>query len=86
MEMQRISSGKLCAIGYEPRTRTLRVEFADGSNIDFAGVWDEVWRRLSTTSSAWSYYRDSIEEEFTGRRTVADVQKKPNPRELLNTD
>ena len=52
MEMQRISSGKLCAIGYEPRTRTLRVEFADGSNIDFAGVWDEVWRRLSTTSSA----------------------------------
>lgn len=83
MEMKRISSGKLCAIGYEPRTRTLRVEFTDGSTIDYAGVGDEVWRRLSTSGSAWSYYRDNIEEEFTGRRAAAEVQKKSNPLDEL---
>ena len=83
MEMKRISSGKLCAIGYEPRERTLRVELNDGSVIDYAGVGDEVWRRLSTSGSAWSYYRDNIEEEFSGRKAAANSQKKANPLDEL---
>ncbi|WP_211453926.1 KTSC domain-containing protein [Collimonas antrihumi] len=84
MEMKRINAGKLRAIGYEPRERTLRVEFEDGSIIDYSGVGNEVWRRLSTTGSAWSYYRDNIEEEFTGRRGVARTEKKPdNPLDEL---
>lgn len=68
MEMKKINAGKLRAIGYDPRERILRVEFDDGSAIDYSGVGTEVWRRLSTSGSAWSYYRDNIEEEFTGRR------------------
>lgn len=68
MEMKKINAGKLRAIGYDPRERMLRVEFDDGSAIDYAGVGTEVWRKLSTSGSAWSYYRDNIEEEFTGRR------------------
>jgi hypothetical protein len=84
MEMKHINAGKLRAIGYEPRERTLRVEFDDGSAIDYAGVGTEVWRRLSTSGSAWSYYRDNIEEEFSGRRGVARTQeKKPNPLDAL---
>ncbi|MBI3283542.1 MAG: KTSC domain-containing protein [Burkholderiales bacterium] len=77
MEMKRINAGKLRAIGYEPRERVLRVEFEDGSAIDYAGVGQEVWRRLSTSGAAWSYYRDNIEEEFTGRRGVARAQTRP---------
>lgn len=68
MEMKHINAGKLRAIGYDPRERMLRVEFDDGSAIDYSGVGQEVWRRLSTSGSAWSYYRDNIEEEFSGRR------------------
>lgn len=83
MEMKRINAGKLRAIGYDPRERTLRVELDDGSAIDYAGVGTEVWRRLSTSASAWSYYRDNIEEEFSGRRGVARTEKKPNPLEEL---
>jgi KTSC domain-containing protein len=82
MEMKRISSGKLRAIGYEPRERTLRVELADGSVIDYAGVGDEIWRRLSSSGSPWSYYRDNIEEEFSGRRSSAEGQK-TNPLDDL---
>ena len=67
MEMKKINAGKLRAIGYEPRERILRVEFDDGRAIDYSGVGAEVWRRLSTSGSAWSYYRDNIEEEFSGR-------------------
>ena len=84
MEMKRINAGKLRAIGYEPRERTLRVELDDGSVIDYSGVGNEVWRRLSTSASAWSYYRDNIEEEFTGRRGAAPrSQAKSNPLDDL---
>lgn len=83
MEMKRINSGKLRAIGYEARERTLRVEFDDGSVIDYAGVGDEIWRRLSGSASAWSYYRDNIEEEFSGRRAAATPRMKSNPLDDL---
>lgn len=76
MEMKSINAGKLRAIGYDPRERILRVEFDDGSAIDYSGVGAETWRRLSTSGSAWSYYRDNIEEEFTGRRGNVRTQGK----------
>jgi hypothetical protein len=68
MEMKRINAGKLRAIGYDTRERILRVEFEDGTAIDYSGVGAEIWQKLSTSGSAWSYYRDNIEEEFSGRR------------------
>lgn len=77
MEMKRINAGKLRAIGYDARERKLRVEFDDGSAIDYSGVGQEVWRRLSTSGAAWSFYRDNIEEEFTGRRGVAGKPARP---------
>ncbi|HEX8786535.1 MAG TPA: KTSC domain-containing protein [Telluria sp.] len=99
MEMKKINAGKLRAIGYDARERVLRVEFDDGSAIDYSGVGSEVWRRLSTSGSAWSFYRDNIEEEFAGKRGRAvvdskraeldalfggaEVPKKPNPLDQL---
>lgn len=84
MEMKRISSGRLRAIGYAPRDRLLRVELDDGSLIEYAGVGEETWRRLSGSAAAWSYYRDNIEEVFTGRKAVAaTAPKKANPLDEL---
>lgn len=83
MEMKRISSGKLRAIGYDRQARTLRVELDDGSAIEYAGVGEEIWRRLSGSGSAWSYYRDNIEEDFAGRRVAANAAEKSNPLDEL---
>lgn len=83
MEMKRISSGKLRAIGYDRQARTLRVELDDGSAIEYAGVGEEIWRRLSGSSAAWSYYRDNIEEEFSGHRVAANAAEKSNPLDEL---
>lgn len=83
MEMRRISSGKLRAVGYDRQARTLRVELDDGSTIEYAGVGEETWRRLSGSSSAWSYYRDNIEEDFSGRRVAANPAEKSNPLDEL---
>jgi hypothetical protein len=99
MDMKRINAGKLRAIGYDARERILRVEFDDGSAIDYSGVGSEVWRRFSTSGAAWSFYRDNIEEEFAGKRGRAAVAnqraeldalfggaeapRKPNPLDAL---
>lgn len=76
MDMKRINAGKLRAIGYDARERILRVEFDDGSAIDYSGVGSEVWRRFSTSGAAWSFYRDNIEEEFAGKRGRAQIDSK----------
>jgi hypothetical protein len=83
MEMKRINAGKLRAIGYDVRERILRVELDDGTAIDYAGVGNEVWRKLSTSASAWSYYRDNIEEEFSGKRGKAGAKQSRDALEAL---
>lgn len=67
MDMKRLSGGSLRAAGYDAREQKLVVELASGT-FEYAGVSPEVWRRLSTASSPWSYFRDNIEEEFTAKR------------------
>lgn len=86
MEMQRISSGRLRAIGYDTRARVLRVELDDGSALEYDGVGAEDWRRLSGSAAAWSYYRDNIEETFSVRRVstrTAGGDSKVNPLDDL---
>lgn len=71
MEMKKLSSGKLRAIGYDARQRLLQVQLDDGSTLQYRGVGEEAWRRLSTAGSAWSFYRDNIEEEFSAQRVTS---------------
>lgn len=68
MEMKRMSGGSLRAAGYDERNRRLVVELTAGT-FEYSGVSAEVWRRFSTASSPWSYFRDNIEEEFPAKRT-----------------
>jgi hypothetical protein len=67
MEMKRLSGGSLRAAGYDDRRRVLVVELTAGT-FEYAGVTAETWRRLSTASSPWSFFRDNIEEEYPAKR------------------
>jgi hypothetical protein len=67
MEMKRMSGGSLRAAGYDARERTLVVELTSGT-YQYGGVSADVWRRFSTASSPWSFFRDNIEEEFAAKR------------------
>lgn len=83
MDMKRISSGKLRAIGYDLNKRCLRVQMDDGTLLEYDGVGRELWQRLSTSASAWSYYRDNIEEEFSPRRVQDSSGTRRNPLDDL---
>jgi hypothetical protein len=67
MEMKKVNAGNLRAIGYDASTRILQVETTAGT-YQYVSVPADVFRRLSTSSSMWSYYRDNIEDEFTAKR------------------
>ncbi len=73
MEMKKIKSGKLRAIGYDAGGRLLQVELDDGSTLQYSGVGEETWRRFSTSGAAWSFYRDNIEEEFASKRVSGNA-------------
>lgn len=71
MEMTKISAGKLRAIGYDTKTRTLRVALDNGNVLEYANVSEDLWRRFKHSSSQWSFYRDNIEEELTAKPASA---------------
>lgn len=83
MERTRISGGKLKAAGYDKDRRTLEVEFTDGRLVEYANVGAEIARRFMTSTVAWSYFRDNIDEDFpsqvVGRSAVKSST--PNPFE-----
>jgi hypothetical protein len=83
MEMIKVSAGKLRAIGYEAKTRTLRVQMEDGSALEYSGIAEALWYRFQSSGSQWSFYRDNIEEEFTGRRVSANSLSGKNPLDDL---
>lgn len=66
MEMTKVNAGKLSAIGYDVSKRSLRVELDNGSALEYANVGESIWRNFKSSGNQWSFYRDNIEEEYTG--------------------
>ena len=83
MEMIKVNSGKLRAIGYDARDRVLQVQLDDGSTLQYSAVGEEVWRRLRNSAAAWSFYRDNIEEEFAVKRITGKTTATKNPLDDL---
>lgn len=67
MDMKKIHSGKLRAIGYDAARRLLRVELEGGAALEYSGVSADFWRRFAASGVAWSFYRDNIEDEFPAK-------------------
>ena len=67
MQMKALRAAGLKAAGYDEKDRRLVVETATGT-FEYANVSPEIFRRLMTSPTPGSYYREVIEEDFTGRR------------------
>ncbi len=67
MQRKRLHGGSLKAAGYDEDRQVLEIELTNGQLIEYAAVGREIARRLLESQSPWSYYRDNIEDEFTGR-------------------
>lgn len=83
MEMKKINSGKLRAIGYDARLRLLQVQLDDGGTLQYSNVGEAIWQNLSNSGAAWSYYRDNIEEEFAAKWIFGNKPAEKNPLDDL---
>jgi len=61
MELKRLSGGNLRAAGYDAARRILIVELTSGT-FEYGGVSQDTYRRLTSASSPWSFFRDNIED------------------------
>jgi len=67
MEMKRLNGSGLRAAGYDERNRKMVIETTTGT-FEYANVGVEIYRRLMSSPSPASYFKDVIEEDFTARR------------------
>lgn len=64
MERTSIDSSSLASIGYEPRSRTLEVEFRSGRVYRYRGVPRKVYRSLLEADSAGRYLNLEIRGSY----------------------
>ena len=62
-----MNAGNLRAIGYDAARRVLVAELTSGT-FEYSGVSQDTYRRLASSASAWSFFRDNIEEEYPAKR------------------
>ena len=67
MEMKKLNATGLRAAGYDERSRKMVIETTSGT-FEYENVSPEIYRRLMNSPSPASYFRETIEEDFTGRR------------------
>ncbi|WP_416144946.1 KTSC domain-containing protein [Planococcus koreensis] len=63
MNMQYVSSSNLVAIGYDPQSSTLRIQFRT-STYDYFGVPESVYRGLMSASSHGGYHAAHIKNSY----------------------
>ncbi|GAA5180549.1 hypothetical protein GCM10025771_25310 [Niveibacterium umoris] len=68
IERKPINRGGIRSAGYDRSARALEIEFDNGSIIQHRGVGEEIARHFLSSSSPASYYKDTIQEEFSQRR------------------
>ena len=68
MERKRVNSSKIRAVGYDPKSLVLEVEFTDGKLVQYRGVSTEVHRQFMAAPSPTSFFEDKIDESFPSAR------------------
>jgi len=68
MERKRVNSSKIRAVGYDPKSQMLEVEFSDGKLLAYRGVSPEVHRQFMAAPSPTSFFEDKIDESYPSNR------------------
>jgi hypothetical protein len=68
MERKRVNSSKIRAVGYDPKSQIMEIEFGDGRVVQYRGVSPEVHRQFMAAPSPTSFFEDKIDESFPSNR------------------
>ena len=68
MRRRLVDSSSLRSVGYDPRSRTLEIEFHSGSVYQYLDVPQTVFEELLTQNSLGTYFNENIREVYTCAR------------------
>ncbi|WP_029818188.1 KTSC domain-containing protein [Xanthomonas campestris pv. olitorii] len=64
MDMTRVASSAISAIGYDPGNMRMKIQFVHGHTYDFCGVPSHVFQGLLKAGSKGGYYDDHIRDRY----------------------
>lgn len=64
MEMIRVSSSAISALGYDQATMRMKIRFVQGHTYDFCRVPESVFNGLLRARSKGGYYNDHIRDRY----------------------
>jgi len=64
MQMIKVNSSAMDAIGYDPSARRMTIRFNQGSSYDFCNVPQSVFDGLLNAYSKGSFYNDNIKDRY----------------------
>ena len=65
MQMIRVSSSAITAVGYEASSGRMKIEFTQGHSYDFCRVPQYVYDGLMRATSKGTYYNENIRDRYT---------------------
>ena len=68
VEMVPVSSTNVSAVGYDPETREMTVEFQSGNVYVYSGVPAEVPEELKASASPGSYFYRNVRNQYRFRK------------------
>ena len=71
MEGQHVSSSNIKAVGYDPATQTLKIEFLNGGLYQYLNVPESIYQGLMSASSHGQYFDQYIKKGgYTYRKLI----------------
>jgi len=64
VEMIRVNSRAMSAVGYDPSTQVLKITFSRGNTYDFCRVPQYIFDGLMGAFSKGTYYNDHIKDRY----------------------
>jgi hypothetical protein len=64
MEMQKVKSSNISAIGYDPDDQVLHVEFNNGKSFEYQGVTPAAFDELQNAKSIGGFLHKNIKSNF----------------------
>lgn len=64
MTMQPVNSSNIAAIGYDPETQTLAIEFRSGGTYEYYDVPEQVFQGLRSAASHGQYFQNNIRGRY----------------------
>lgn len=68
MERKPVESSHFVAVGYEPTSRKMHIEFKNGAVYEYAGVPEQFHKTLMEADSQGTFFHKNVKPHFNARK------------------